>query len=830
VKGLVVRVSNPPKGAVFSPGAGDKGLVADCRPAASSPTPAGAAPPSGTGKHVGVWGSPKTAWATVPLSASVASLLPAPLSEPAEDDNPLPTQLAQPADEPATGLVLEREPEEEYAGWETDSSVQPRSFEHKAADDWSAVEAEVDGDADILDENGKFELIGDDFPALSDAPHAERPVARGPLWQAPLLASLPSPISWVDEWAGADSGISPTFYTPAAAHSSSPAANRHLAPMGSMVSGEAPHAAALASFADDPGSRLWVGSLPASITESALKKAFSRFGVVRKVHLMDPRYPHTLYRAAFVNMIDAAAGAAAIEGLHDQKLSESDTRPIIVRVQKAREEPTRRTISAPLAPQATEELDADASSATPSKEAGGALMYDAGVELVCMEADAEPMAEEPVPPAALELELSAYEVAAEGGTDKYEGEYREWQAANEPLSQVAYEPRDPHLVPEASLRRASFAPGEAAIHASRGAAAPALVAEPAAAQAAAHQSGAARCQSGAPNMCAHASPSAGDEQAWDPSAGTPQEQLYQAFVKGWMACLDAMQAVQQQQQHALQSLLPPSTCMKTPTAEPHTSHPSAPPPPTFAAALTPSMSAAALVGCFPSLPPPGLVAPSRVPPDHSELLAAAAPPEHEPTSVNPPPSVDKAGRTAGQQLLKMLQPAVPSVEIVASGALSSAPEADETLDRRLLAARTQANSSAGSSDYGDQQLGFPSPLSQQILQCLAYIQKSPKQFNHKRVVPCYTQDQWEAAVPQLRSYGPLPAIVEMLCVAGSTGMELGNIGKRLSGDGYRVDLLKLKAYLTCFPQQFLVAPKARGYGSSNPTLVDQVWLIQEAHK
>ena len=92
-------------------------------------------------------------------------------------------------------------------------------------------------------------------------------------------------------------------------------------------------------------------------------------------------------------------------------------------------------------------------------------------------------------------------------------------------------------------------------------------------------------------------------------------------------------------------------------------------------------------------------------------------------------------------------------------------------------------------------------------------------------------DDWLKAVPSLQSKEPLPKLVEMLSEAGSQGMELGAIARTLGTSDIRIDLLKLKAYLTCFPSRIVVAPKVKGFaggeGGGGPTKkVDQVWLIE----
>jgi len=85
-------------------------------------------------------------------------------------------------------------------------------------------------------------------------------------------------------------------------------------------------------------------------------------------------------------------------------------------------------------------------------------------------------------------------------------------------------------------------------------------------------------------------------------------------------------------------------------------------------------------------------------------------------------------------------------------------------------------------------------------------------------------EEWLAAVPSIEVTGPLPALVEMLSAAGAAGMELAHIARALGTD-LRIDLLKLKAYLTCFPSRIVVAPKTKTFAGGGTKRVDQVWLI-----
>jgi len=89
--------------------------------------------------------------------------------------------------------------------------------------------------------------------------------------------------------------------------------------------------------------------------------------------------------------------------------------------------------------------------------------------------------------------------------------------------------------------------------------------------------------------------------------------------------------------------------------------------------------------------------------------------------------------------------------------------------------------------------------------------------------PGHTTEQWLNSLPSLQSHAPLPELIDILAEAGSAGMELGVLARKLGSEHTRIDLLKLKGYLTCFPSRIVVAPKAKGVDKKN--MVDQVWLI-----
>jgi len=89
--------------------------------------------------------------------------------------------------------------------------------------------------------------------------------------------------------------------------------------------------------------------------------------------------------------------------------------------------------------------------------------------------------------------------------------------------------------------------------------------------------------------------------------------------------------------------------------------------------------------------------------------------------------------------------------------------------------------------------------------------------------PGHTTEQWLNSLPSLQSHAPLPELIDILAEAGSAGMELGVLARKLGSEHTRIDLLKLKGYLTCFPSRIVVAPKAKGVDKKS--MVDQVWLI-----
>jgi RNA recognition motif-containing protein len=78
--------------------------------------------------------------------------------------------------------------------------------------------------------------------------------------------------------------------------------------------------------------KLYVGNLSFSTTENDLQDAFERFGTVTDTVIMMDRATGRSRGFGFVTMGDAAAGEAAIQGLHNQdlqgrKLTVNEARP-----------------------------------------------------------------------------------------------------------------------------------------------------------------------------------------------------------------------------------------------------------------------------------------------------------------------------------------------------------------------------------------------------------------------------------------------------------------------------------------------------------------------
>ena len=66
--------------------------------------------------------------------------------------------------------------------------------------------------------------------------------------------------------------------------------------------------------ADDPYCRLWLGHIPRHMDEAKLKLAVGKYGVVKKIHVMESRVENGLL-AAFVTMASPQEAAKVISGL-----------------------------------------------------------------------------------------------------------------------------------------------------------------------------------------------------------------------------------------------------------------------------------------------------------------------------------------------------------------------------------------------------------------------------------------------------------------------------------------------------------------------------------
>ena len=108
-------------------------------------------------------------------------------------------------------------------------------------------------------------------------------------------------------------------------HSAS--SSRKLAPPLAHVSSEG-----AAQPSEEHLSRVWVGHIPPDATEPGLREVFGQYGTVGKVHLMDSKHLKFGLRAAFITFSKPSDAQAAIAGLHEQKLSRSDLKVLLVRV------------------------------------------------------------------------------------------------------------------------------------------------------------------------------------------------------------------------------------------------------------------------------------------------------------------------------------------------------------------------------------------------------------------------------------------------------------------------------------------------------------------
>ncbi|MBT5230003.1 MAG: RNA-binding protein [Methylococcales bacterium] len=80
---------------------------------------------------------------------------------------------------------------------------------------------------------------------------------------------------------------------------------------------------------------IYVGNLPYSITEDALKAIFAEFGVVQSVHIIMDKISGRSKGFGFVEMEEESAGAKAVAALHESDL---EGRNIIVDKAKSNNE------------------------------------------------------------------------------------------------------------------------------------------------------------------------------------------------------------------------------------------------------------------------------------------------------------------------------------------------------------------------------------------------------------------------------------------------------------------------------------------------------------
>jgi RNA recognition motif-containing protein len=81
--------------------------------------------------------------------------------------------------------------------------------------------------------------------------------------------------------------------------------------------------------------KLYVGNLSYSISDAKLEEMFSAFGEVRSAQVVIDRDTGRSKGFGFVEMADAAAGNAAIQGMHDQQI---EGRPLTVNEARPRED------------------------------------------------------------------------------------------------------------------------------------------------------------------------------------------------------------------------------------------------------------------------------------------------------------------------------------------------------------------------------------------------------------------------------------------------------------------------------------------------------------
>jgi RNA recognition motif-containing protein len=82
-------------------------------------------------------------------------------------------------------------------------------------------------------------------------------------------------------------------------------------------------------------SKIYVGNLPYSVTDSSLKSNFAEFGTVNSAKVMMDRDAGTSKGFGFVEMASAEMAEAAIKGLHGMSV---DGRSIVVSLARPREQ------------------------------------------------------------------------------------------------------------------------------------------------------------------------------------------------------------------------------------------------------------------------------------------------------------------------------------------------------------------------------------------------------------------------------------------------------------------------------------------------------------
>lgn len=95
--------------------------------------------------------------------------------------------------------------------------------------------------------------------------------------------------------------------------------------------------------------KLYVGNLPFSVTEEALKKVFSEFGEVEEANIIVDKFSKRSKGFGFVTFSDDAAGQKAIEAMNEKDfegrpLKVSEAKPMEERPERS-ERPPRRNFN-----------------------------------------------------------------------------------------------------------------------------------------------------------------------------------------------------------------------------------------------------------------------------------------------------------------------------------------------------------------------------------------------------------------------------------------------------------------------------------------------------